>query len=78
MYVSYHSALLGVGLSFTVSALDIHTGLKIRAHLRSSLALQGEITLKGTELLDVEFGIPQSRLQLLEYKYINNMLHIDK
>lgn len=52
----------------TLSAFEVHTGLKIRAYLRSSLALEGGVAMDGVRLLDVEFGLPKSRLELLEYK----------
>ncbi|XP_035714329.1 uncharacterized protein LOC110858253 isoform X2 [Folsomia candida] len=62
------SALLAVAGSMTLSAFEVHTGLKIRAYLRSSLALEGGVAMDGVRLLDVEFGLPKSRLELLEYK----------
>lgn len=60
--------MLTVSGGMSLSASDIHTGLKVRAHLRSSTAVEGTFNTEGTNLVDVEFGLPKNQLELLEYK----------
>jgi hypothetical protein len=62
------SALLTVVGSMTLSVSGIGTGMSVKAHLRSSTALEGSFHIQGTKLLDVEFGLPKNKLEVLEYR----------
>ncbi|CAG7726200.1 unnamed protein product [Allacma fusca] len=61
------SAVLTVTGSMALGVSDIQTGIKVRANIRTSAAVEGSLRLQGTKLMRVEFGIPQSRIDLLEY-----------
>ncbi|CAL8109862.1 unnamed protein product [Orchesella dallaii] len=62
------SALLTATAGVTLSAFEAHAGMKVRAHLRSSTALEGSFEVQGAQLVDVEFGVPKTQLELLEFK----------
>jgi len=47
---------------------EFQTGIKVKAHLRTSTAVEGTFHMRGMELIQAEFGLPQTQLELLEYK----------
>lgn len=69
MYLLAFSALLSASAGVSLSAFKSHAGMKVRAQLRTSTALEGHLEASGTKLLDVAFGVPQSKLELIEFKY---------
>lgn len=69
MYLLAFSALLSASTGVSLSAFKSHAGMKVRAQLRTSTALEGHLEASGTKLLDVAFGVPQSKLELIEFKY---------
>jgi hypothetical protein len=46
----------------------LRTGIKLKAHLRSSTAVEGNFHMKGSTLIQAEFGLPKTQLELLDYK----------
>ena len=67
--ISVRSALLTVTGSMALGLSRLETGIKIRANIRSSAALEGNFHMRGSQLVRVEFGIPQTQMDVIEYAY---------
>lgn len=54
------------GMIFGTTELQV--GIKVKAHIRSAAAIEGTLHVKGRELIQAEFGSPDTKLELLDYK----------
>ncbi len=70
MTILFYSAALEVTSTMSVDALVTKVGLKMVSSMYTSTAVQGKVSLQDGSILDMEFDLPEEKMEILNVKYV--------
>ena len=60
----------------SVDALVTKVGLKMVSSLYTSTAVQGKVSLVDGSVLDMQFDLPEDKMEIINVKYVYSLCHI--
>lgn len=61
----YFSVAIDIVGTMGVDAYHASTGIKLRTNMYSSSAVEGQLKVRGTKLVSLNFNLPQDKIEII-------------